>query len=149
MTSQSLTEAHLTHPRSQQALHSAKALVVCYLGISLLTLAAIVLLNAYSKPLGDIAAILPASVWIRSIIVVVHAGVTLGFAVGTARGSRVRYILLRLDSAIMVVAIAVILALPSDFPLWFKIEQGVCGLLLLGVVAIINGKQLRATFASK
>jgi hypothetical protein len=49
----------------------------------------------------------------------------------------------------MVVAIAVILAIPSDFPLWFKIEQGVCGLLLLGVVAITNGRQLRSVFASK
>jgi hypothetical protein len=48
----------------------------------------------------------------------------------------------------MAVAIAVILAIPGDFPLWFKIEQGACGLLLLGVGAIANGKQLRSTFAS-
>ena len=142
MESQSLTEARLSHPRSQQAFHSVKVLVGCYLGISMLTLAAIVLLH-------NNATIVPASVWVRGIIVVVHAGVTLGFAAGTARGSRARYILLRLDSAIMVVAIVVILVLPGDFPLWFKIEQGICGLLLLGVVAIVNGQQLRSTFANK
>jgi hypothetical protein len=142
MASQSLTEARLTHSQSQRALRSVQMLVGCYLGISMLTLAAIVLLH-------NSAPIVPASVWIRSIIVVVHAGVTLGFAAGTARGSRARYILLRLGSAIMVVAIAVILVLPSDFPLWFKIEQGICGLLLLGVVVIVNGRQLRSAFANK
>jgi hypothetical protein len=142
MESQSLTEARLSHPRSQQALRSVQVLVGCYLGVSMLTLAAIVLLH-------NNATIVPASVWVRGIIVVVHAGVTLGFAAGTARGSRARYILLQLDSAIMVVAIVVILVLPGDFPLWFKIEQGICGLLLLGVVAIVNGQQLRSTFANK
>jgi hypothetical protein len=44
----------------------------------------------------------------------------------------------------MLVAIVVIIAIPGSFPLWMKIEQGACGLVLLGVVAIVNGKQLRA-----
>ena len=45
MASQSLTEAHLNQPRSQQAFRSVKVLVSCYLGISMLTLAAIILLR--------------------------------------------------------------------------------------------------------
>ena len=49
----------------------------------------------------------------------------------------------------MLAAIAVIIAVPGSFPLWMKIEQGVCGLLLLGVVAIVNGRQLRAGFAAR
>jgi hypothetical protein len=49
----------------------------------------------------------------------------------------------------MVVAIAVILAIPGDFPLWFKLEQGICGLLLLGVVVVVNGQRLRSAFASR
>jgi hypothetical protein len=40
------------------------------------------------------------------------------------------------------------MAIPGDFPLWMKLEQGVCGLLLLGVVATVNGKHLRSVFAS-
>jgi hypothetical protein len=49
----------------------------------------------------------------------------------------------------MVAAIAVIIALPGTFPLWMKIEQGVCGLILLGVVVIVNGRRLRSLFAAK
>jgi hypothetical protein len=49
----------------------------------------------------------------------------------------------------MVAAIAVIIALPGTFPLWMKIEQGVCGLILLGVVVIVNGRHLRSLFAAK
>lgn len=141
MTTQSLVEERLNHPRSQRALRSVKALIYCYLGISVLTIVAII-------PLHN-AAIDPASVWVRGIIVILHAGFTLAFAARMARGSRVGYTLLRLSDAGMVVAIAVILALPDDFPLWFKIEQGVCGLLLLGVVVLVNGKRLRSAFATK
>ena len=49
----------------------------------------------------------------------------------------------------MVAAIAVIIALPGTFPLWMKIVQGVCGLILLGVVVIVNGRRLRSLFAAK
>ena len=42
-----------------------------------------------------------------------------------------------------------IIALPGTFPLWMKIEQGVCGFLLIGVVAIVNGRHLRSLFAAK
>ena len=141
MTTQSLIEARLNHPRNQRTLRSVMALIYCYLGISVLTIVAII-------PLHN-AAIDPASVWVRGLIVILHAGVTLAFAARMARGSRVGYNLLRLSSAGMVVAIAVILALPDDFPLWFKIEQGICGLLLLGVVVLVNGKRLRSAFATK
>ena len=53
-----------------------------------------------------------------------------------AEGHGRSYLRLRLVSAIMVVAIVVIIAIPGDFPVWLKIEQGVCGLLLLGVVLL-------------
>jgi hypothetical protein len=47
----------------------------------------------------------------------------------------------------MVVAIVLIIVLPGAFPVWLKIEQGVCGLILLGVVAVVNGKPMRSVFA--
>ena len=47
------------------------------------------------------------------------------------------------------VAIVVITAMPGTFPSWMKIEQGVCGVLLLGVAALINGTHLRSMFASQ
>jgi hypothetical protein len=48
----------------------------------------------------------------------------------------------------MVVAIAVLVALPGFLPVWMRIEQGVCGLALLGVVFIANGGHLRSLFAA-
>jgi len=64
-----------------------------------------------------------------------------------ARGHFREYLRQRLVSAIMLVAIVVIIALPGTFPLWLKIEQGVCGLFLLSIVVIINSKYLRSVFS--
>lgn len=86
-----------------------------------------------TRPLGDLGVIVAAS-----------ALLTFAFAVRTARGSRRAYLRLRIASAIMLAAIVVIIAIPGSFPLWMKIEQGACGLIPLGVVAIVNGRQLRA-----
>ena len=93
--------------------------------------------------------IVTPAVWVRGTIVVASALLTTSFAAQMARGSSGGYLRLRLVSAIMLVAIAVIIALPGTFPLWMKIEQGVCGLLLLGVVVIVNGKHLRSAFATR
>ena len=101
-----------------------------------------------AEGLRDDAAEVNAAVWTRGVIVVASALLTLTFTVRAARGSRRAYLRLRIASAVMVVAIAVILALPGTFPLWMRIEQGVCGLLLLGVVVVVNGRRLRASFAA-
>jgi hypothetical protein len=93
-------------------------------------------------------ALVTPAVWIRGSIVVASALLTTSFAARMARGSSSGYLRLRLVSAIMLVAIAVIIALPGTFPLWMKIEQGVCGLLLLGGVVVVNGKHLRLAFAT-
>ncbi|GHO78355.1 hypothetical protein KSD_61260 [Ktedonobacter sp. SOSP1-85] len=142
MTARIITEEHLNHPQSQTAFRNVKLLVGCYLGLSMLTLVAIVLLR-------DNTAIVTPAVWVRGTIVVASALLTTFFAAQMARGSRGGYLRLRLVSAIMLVAIVVIIALPGTFPLWMKIEQGVCGLLLLGVVGVVNSKHLRSTFTTK
>jgi hypothetical protein len=94
-------------------------------------------------------AIVTPAVWVRGTIVVASALLTTSFAAQMARGSSAGYLRLRLVSAIMLVAIVVIIALPGTFPLWMKIEQGVCGLLLLGVVVVVNSKHLRSVFATR
>lgn len=142
MATQTIAETHLRHPRSQAAFRNVRLFVSGYLGLSVLTLVAIVLLRQ------DPTIVTPA-VWIRGTIVVASALLTTAFAAQMARGSRRGYLRLRLVSAVMLVAIAVIIALPDPFPLWMKIEQGICGLLLLGVVAIVNGKHLRSAFAAR
>lgn len=142
MNTQSVAEAQLHHPRSLTAFGRVKLLVGGYLGISVLTLVAVVLLR------NNTAIVTPA-VWVRGTIVAASALLTTSFAGQMAHGSRGGYLRLRLVSAIMLVAIVAIIALPDPFPLWMKIEQGVCGLLLLGVVVLVNGKYLRSVFATR
>jgi hypothetical protein len=45
--------------------------------------------------------------------------------------------------------VVVILALPGTFPLWLKLEPGVCGLLLLGVVVSVNRSRIRSLFTGR
>ncbi|MCB5910204.1 hypothetical protein [Streptomyces pinistramenti] len=131
----------LSHPRTRRALRSTTHLVGWYAALSVLTLAAVILLRDHHGLVTDAA-------WVRSVIVVVTSLLMLSFAARTARGHRRSYLRLRLASAIMLVAIAVILALPGSFPLWLKSEQAVCGVLLLLVVLIANGRRLRSAFAA-
>jgi len=142
MQAQTIAETKVQHPRSQAAFRAVNMLLSSYLGISVLTLVAAILLR------GN-AAIAPVAVLVRGTIVVAHALINLLFAARMSRGSRIGYRLLRLSSAAMVVAIAVIIAIPGDFPVWFKIEQGCCGLLLLSVVIVAFSKPVGSVFASK
>ncbi|MEV6923576.1 hypothetical protein AB0M46_03530 [Dactylosporangium sp. NPDC051485] len=102
-----------------------------YLLLSLATLAVIVALRHN-------AAVVNAAVWIRGSIVVASAAVTNILAL---RGDVRR---LRIISIVMVIAITVIVAVPGPFPLWLKIEQVACGLLLVGVAATLPRKARRA-----
>ncbi|MEW1751523.1 hypothetical protein ACIQU1_24515 [Streptomyces angustmyceticus] len=136
------SDDRLRHPRTRQALRSTKLLVGCYAGLSALTLCAIFVLRHHPDLVTD-------AVWVRAVIVVATSLLMTSFAVRTARGHRRSYLRLRLASAVMPAAIAVIIALPGGFPTWLKLEQGVCGVLLLGVVMIVNGRRLRAAFASR
>jgi hypothetical protein len=137
-----IADHELNHPRSLSAFRSVRLLVSGYLGLSVLTLVAIFLLR-------DDATIVNDAVWVRATIVVASALLTFAFAARAARGSHNAYRRLRIVSGIMLVAIVVIIALPGSFPVWLKIEQGVCGLMLLGVAVIVNGKHLRSLFATR
>jgi hypothetical protein len=128
--------------RTVAAFRSVRRLAGAYVAISVLTLVAIVLMR------HDAALVNPA-VWIRASIVAASSMLMAAFVRAAARGSARAYLRLRLVSAIMVVAIVVIVSLPGTFPVWLKIEQGVCGLILIGVVAIVNGPHLRSLFAGR
>ncbi|MFI6182905.1 hypothetical protein ACIA8R_45775 [Nonomuraea sp. NPDC051191] len=106
-------------------------LVRGYVVVSVLTLVTMVVFR-------NDAAMVPDSVWVRGTLVAVASLVTWLFAVRAARGERKMLLRLRIVTSIMLVAIVVIIALPGLFPLWFKLEQGVCGLLLLPVVVQLN-----------
>jgi len=137
-----MSEENLQHPRSLAAFRSTKLLVGCYLALSALTLMAIYLLRSDTALVND-------AVWIRGSIVVASASLMFVCALRSARGSRRSYRRLRIISGVMVAAVAAVIALPGTFPLWMKIEQGVCGLLLIGVLVIVNGRHLRGVFAAR
>ncbi|MGZ0149804.1 hypothetical protein ACXJJ3_22270 [Kribbella sp. WER1] len=133
------TPANVGHPRSAAALRSVQLLVTGYLAISVLTLIAIIVLRHHTD-------VVNSAVWVRGTIVVGSSLLTFLFARRAAKGSHRGYLRLRIVSAVMLVAIFVIIALPGTFPLWMKGEQAVCGLLLLGVTLVVNGKHLRSVF---
>jgi hypothetical protein len=132
----------LDHPRTGSAFRGVLVLVGCYAGLCVLTLVAAVLLRDHHKLVTD-------AVWVRGTIVLASSLLTLAFALRAARGSRRAYLRLRIVTAVMVVAIAVIVSLPGLFPAWMRIEQGCCGLLLLGTVVLVNRRRLRALYAAK
>jgi hypothetical protein len=74
---------------------------------------------------------------------------TFTFTVRAARGSTRSVLRLRIVSAVMLVAIALIIAVPGTFPLWLKLEQAACGLLLVSIVALVNDPRLRRLFGAK
>lgn len=141
MNTRVLSTEHLQHPRTRTALRTVTLLVGGYLTISALTIIAVIVLR--NDP-----AIVNTAVWIRGTIVVATAVLMFSFALRAGRGSRRAFLRLRIVSAIMVVAIAVIIAIPGTFPLWMKLEQALCGLILLVVVALVNGPHLRSVFAA-
>lgn len=130
------------HPGVQAAFGRAKPLLGGFLAISVLTLVAIALLRNHP-------ALVTGAVWTRGIIVTADGLLMLACAVYAARGSRQSYLRLRLLSAITVVAIVVIDALPGTFPLWMKIQQAVCGIVMLGVVVAVNARSVRSAFSGR
>ncbi|NMO56594.1 hypothetical protein HH310_36155 [Actinoplanes sp. TBRC 11911] len=118
-------------------MHKVKALVGGYVGLSLLTVIAIVLMRNHPKLVTD-------AVWTRAVIVAASSLLTLRFTVGASRGSSRHFLRLRIVTAVMLVAVVVIVALPGAFPVWLRAEQAVCGVLLLGVVALVNSPALRS-----
>jgi len=86
---------------------------------------------------------------VHAIIVAASAAVTFVVGLRAARGHQGAYRRVRIISAVMLIAIVVIDALPGDFPLWMKIEQGACGILLIAVVILTNSRALRTRFAAR
>jgi hypothetical protein len=136
-----LTDELRSHPRTRATFRAVATLVGGYLTVSVLTMVAIIVLR-------NDAAVVTAAVWIRGTIVTASSILMSFFVWSASRGSARAYLRLRLVSAIMVIAIIVIIAVPGTFPLWLKIEQGVCGVILIAVVSIVNGKHLRSSFAA-
>ncbi|HSX06984.1 MAG TPA: hypothetical protein VLG92_04655 [Candidatus Saccharimonadia bacterium] len=113
-----------------------------YLAISLGALVALALLHNHHNQATQEA-------WVHGIIVAATALLMATFARGTARGNSRMYLRLRITSSIMIVAIAVTSAIPGDFPMWMKLEQVVCGLLLIALTFALNSRSTKTFFSTK
>jgi hypothetical protein len=129
-------------PAGREPFRVIKGLLLGYLGIGIAALVAVVLLRNHPAEVNG-----PA--WVRSIIVVATALILLSAATLAGRGSRGAFLRLRIISIVTTVAIVVIVVLPGTFPVWLKIEQSVCGVLMLGVAVLANGRTARSRFAAR
>ncbi|SEL69093.1 hypothetical protein [Streptacidiphilus jiangxiensis] len=132
----------LTHPRSRSAFRTLRTLVGGYVALSASTLAVAYAMRGHTD-------LVTATVWIRGAIVALASLLMLSFVARAAHGSPGAFRRLRITSTVMLVAIVVIASLPGLLPVWMRVEQGMCGALLLGVVAIANGRHLRSAFAAR
>ena len=129
------------HPASRKPFPAIKGLLLGYLGIGIAALVVVILLRNHPAEVN-------AAAWVRSIIVVATALILLSAATLAGRGSRGAFWRLRIISIVTTVAIVVIVVLPGTFPVWLKVEQSVCGVLMLGVALLANGRTARARFAA-
>lgn len=90
-----------------------------------------------------------SAIWVRCSLVLASAVVVLAIAASASRGSRAAWVRLRIISPVIVVAVVVIVSIPGFLPDWVRIEQAVCGLLLLPVAILVNLPRMRALFAGK
>lgn len=90
-----------------------------------------------------------AAVWVRCSIVSASSVLLLAFAARAARGSRSAWARLRIIAPVMFVAIVVIVSIPGFMPGWVRIEQAVCGMVLLPAAVLANLPRTRTLFAAK
>jgi hypothetical protein len=89
------------------------------------------------------------TLWIRCSAVLASDVVLLLLTAGAARGSRRAWTRVRFVSVIVVLAAVVIVAIPGLLPTWVRIEQGVCGGLVLPVAILVNLRRTRDLFPGR
>lgn len=90
-------------------------------------------------------ALVTAAVWVRTPLVTASAAVLLLFARRAAAGHRASFRRLRVISMVVLAAIVVVVAWPGAFPAWLRVEQAVCGVVMLSVVVRTNLRSVRST----
>lgn len=116
-------------------------LLTAFLVISLSTLVAVVLLRHNPT-------LVTSAVWIRTPLVAASAAVLLLFARRAAAGHRNSFRRLRIISMVVLAAIIAVVAWPGAFPTWLRIEQAVCGVIMLSVVVRTNLRVVRSSMAA-
>ncbi|PYC63440.1 hypothetical protein C7C45_31875 [Micromonospora arborensis] len=119
-------------------LNAVVKLLTAFLVISVSTFLAVVLMR--HDP-----ALVTTAVWVRTPLVAASAAVLLLFAHRAAAGHRSSFRRLRIISVVVLAAIIGVVAWPGAFPTWLRIEQAVCGALMLNVVIRANLRTVRSS----
>ncbi|WP_051341805.1 hypothetical protein [Pseudonocardia spinosispora] len=135
------TTSDASHSAIRRALRTTRNLIVAFIVLSAATCIATFFLNHYAPALVN------STVWTRSFLVLADSVLAMLYAVRASRGFTQAHRNLRLLAAGSLVAVVVLVVLPGLLPGWMKLEQALCGLLLLGVVVNVNGRKVRALFA--
>jgi hypothetical protein len=114
----------------RDAFQPIKVLVASYVALGLVGLGATVLLR-------DDPQLVNTAVWVRGTIVVATSALMYLLAELASRGSRVAFIRLRIASIAVPLAIVVLVALPDPFPVWMKVQQALCAIVVAGVAVLV------------
>jgi len=139
MNTRKVARGHLNRSGAASTLGWILTLAWGYVAVSVVTFVAIVLMR-------NDASVVNTAVWIRGTIVAATSVLLLIYTLQARSGSPRGLLRTRIVSAIVLVAIVAILIIPLPFPLWMRLEQALCGLILLGIVILANSKTLRSAF---
>ena len=113
-------------------------LLTAFLVISLSTVVAVVLMRHHPG-------LVTTAVWVRTSLVAASAAVLLLVARRAAAGHHGSFRRLRIISMVVLIAVIAVVAWPGAFPVWLRVEQAVCGLVMLGVVVRTNLRVVRSS----
>jgi hypothetical protein len=109
----------------------ARRLVVGYLVISLITVGVLAVLQSMVPGQAGTAA------WIRGCIVAATSVLMVAFAGRAVAGDPRALLRWRIVVVVMIVAIGVIVSIAGFIPVWMRVEQVLCGIMLVGVAVLI------------
>ncbi|MHA7985109.1 hypothetical protein ACX9R5_04810 [Rathayibacter sp. CAU 1779] len=117
-------------PSHRAALRPVRTLLVAYFAVSAAMIVFIGVLTAIGNGQDP-------AVWIRCSLVLGSAAVLLAFVARARRGSRAAFIRLRIITPVVLAAIVVIVSIPGFLPGWVRVEQALCGAILLPAVILL------------
>jgi hypothetical protein len=137
-----MTQPLTTKPTRLSAFRPMLVLLSAFVLVSV-AMEAVLIVETLSGNAVDVA------IWIRCSLVLGSSIVLLILAMFAARRSRPAWRRLSVIAPIVVVAVIVIVSIPGFLPDWVRVEQAVCGLLVLPVAIMLNLPRTRALFAGR
>ena len=139
---QAITDEQLADPRVAAATRWVQGLVVAFLVANLVALGINIRFQSDSMIVTD-------TTWTRTFILIGASLVLLLFARGVSVGSFKSYLYVRLESAILLVTVVVLVSIPGLLPTWFAVQQVVCGVILLAITIVTSASPLRLAFRNR